>query len=101
MPKADMHVTTKILRIASVVIASLLLFGPHTVLAQHPLRNLSGMVTDQHHEPLRGAVVQVENEVTNGLSLTLLGEAADTASSGLMARQTIASGPLGTGIDPV
>ena len=37
-----------------------LLFG------QHPSRNLTGMVSDRH-EPLKGAVVQVENEATNSV----------------------------------
>ena len=32
--------------------------------AQHMVRDLSGMVTDGHHEPLRGAVVQVHCEAT-------------------------------------
>jgi len=30
-------------------------------------KNLSGTVTDHQHEPLKGAVVQVENDVTMGV----------------------------------
>ena len=29
--------------------------------AQHQVRSLSGVVSDKHHEPLRGAVVQAQN----------------------------------------
>ena len=35
--------------------------------AQTPLRNVNGIVTDQHRVPLKGAVVQVRNEETNGV----------------------------------
>lgn len=31
---------------------------------QHLVRDLSGTVTDGHHEPLRGAIVQVHSEAT-------------------------------------
>ncbi len=35
--------------------------------AQHPPRNLSGVITDKHQEPLSGAIVQVQNGITNGV----------------------------------
>jgi len=33
--------------------------------AQHTIRSLTGTVTDGHHEPLKGAVVQVHDEGTD------------------------------------
>lgn len=50
----------------SLALAFLLLLLP-AAFAQPTLRNLAGTVTDRHHEPLRGAVVQVHNEVTNSV----------------------------------
>jgi len=35
--------------------------------AQSSLRDVHGVVTDQHHEPLRGAVVYLENESTEAI----------------------------------
>ena len=35
--------------------------------AQHESRNLSGIVSDRHHEPLRGAVVQAQNLYTKSI----------------------------------
>lgn len=35
--------------------------------AQPPLRNVIGIITDQHRVPLKGAVVQVRNVGTNGV----------------------------------
>ena len=35
--------------------------------AQNTLRNLSGTVTDPEHEPLKGAVVEVENQTTHSV----------------------------------
>ena len=43
-----------------------LLFCTPTLFGQHLSRNLTGTVSDRH-EPLRGAVVQVENEATNSV----------------------------------
>jgi len=34
---------------------------------QPTLRNLTGTVQDRHHEPLNGAVVEIENENTKGV----------------------------------
>lgn len=42
--------------------------------AQHPkstMRTLSGTVTDTSHEPLRGAVVQLQNPVNNSVETYL------------------------------
>jgi len=36
-------------------------------LAQHPSRDLKGMVSDQHRVPLKGAVVEVRNVATNSV----------------------------------
>jgi hypothetical protein len=38
-----------------------------TLSGQPTLRNLTGTVQDRHHEPLNGAVVQIENENTKGV----------------------------------
>ena len=38
-----------------------------TLLAQRTFRNLSGVVKDRHREPLRGAVVLLENESTHSV----------------------------------
>jgi hypothetical protein len=35
--------------------------------AQRPLRNVNGIVTDQHRVPLKGAVVKVRNVETNAV----------------------------------
>jgi hypothetical protein len=43
------------------------------VLGQHTSRNLTGMVTDPHREPLRGAVVQIENERTHEVVSYIVG----------------------------
>jgi len=43
------------------VFAALLLCSASS-LAQNTFRTLSGTVTDQHHEPLSGAVVEVQND---------------------------------------
>jgi hypothetical protein len=37
-------------------------FCPPAASGQHTLRNLTGTVTDGHHEPLKNAVVEVHNE---------------------------------------
>ena len=44
------------------VIAAVLAAAP--LQAQQGLRDVSGTVTDEHHEPLRGAVVYCENDAT-------------------------------------
>ena len=41
--------------------------------AQRPLRNVNGIVTDQHRVPLKGAVVQVRNVETNGVMSYITG----------------------------
>jgi hypothetical protein len=41
--------------------------------AQRPLRNVNGIVTDQHGVPLKGAVVQVRNAETNGVMSYITG----------------------------
>jgi hypothetical protein len=40
---------------------------PQEGFAQYPSRSLKGIVTDQHRVPLKGAVVQVRNEETDGV----------------------------------
>lgn len=44
-----------------------LLLCAHPLSAQTAPHTLSGVVTDAHHEPLRGAVVTLENEVTESV----------------------------------
>lgn len=41
--------------------------------AQGAPRQLAGAVTDQHHEPLKGAVVQLENQNTESVSSYVTG----------------------------
>jgi Carboxypeptidase regulatory-like domain len=49
----------------SVTVGFLLLGTP--VLAQPTFRNLTGTVQDRHHEPLMGAIVEIENEDTKSV----------------------------------
>jgi hypothetical protein len=51
------------LRLAPVLLCGILL-GAAPVLGQPVGRNLTGTVTDRHHEPLAGAIVQVHSETT-------------------------------------
>ena len=44
-----------------------LFLSAHALPAQAPLRTLTGTVSDKHHEPLRGAVVQVQDQTTNSV----------------------------------
>jgi len=46
---------------------TLLLLWSSLTLGQIGTRNLSGTVTDHQHEPLNGAIVQVESGVTMGV----------------------------------
>ena len=48
----------------AVCITGCLLFAA-SALAQNTFRTLSGTVSDQHHEPLAGAVVEVQNVADN------------------------------------
>jgi hypothetical protein len=59
-PRAAMN--TRLLA-AMLVVMGLLLYATPLVRATY-LRNLTGTVQDQHHEPLNGAVVEIENENT-------------------------------------
>ncbi len=52
--------------VRATIILALSLCVP-AVFGQHTVRNLTGTVTDQHHEPLRGAVVEVHNEDTDSV----------------------------------
>lgn len=53
---------TTLARISTAVFAAALLFYSALSPAQNTFRTLSGSVTDQHHEPLSGAVVEVQND---------------------------------------
>jgi hypothetical protein len=54
------------LLVSVLAVMALLLRG--TCLSGQPnLRNLTGTVQDRHHEPLNGAVVEIENENTKGV----------------------------------
>ncbi len=44
-----------------------LLWFPSELHAEHHYRDLEGTVRDRHHEPLKGAVVQVEDQNTHGV----------------------------------
>jgi len=54
-------------RLQALGFLNLLLFMSTVAAGQIGSRNLSGTVTDHQHEPLKGAVVQVENGVTMGV----------------------------------
>ena len=56
---------TRLLPTISVAITLLLAATP--LFGQPTLRNLTGTVQDRHHEPLNGAVVEIENENTKGV----------------------------------
>jgi hypothetical protein len=49
------------------MIALLFTLGSSAAIAQPAYRDLTGTVTDRQHEPLRGAVVQIENEETKSV----------------------------------
>jgi hypothetical protein len=49
-------------KIVIMMIAMSLWLCTSPAFAQHTLRNLTGIVTDPHHEPLKGAVVEVHND---------------------------------------
>ncbi len=58
--------------LATMTFVLLYLFCAPSVLAQHTLpqhtqRDLTGTVTDRHHEPLKGAVVEVHDEATDAI----------------------------------
>jgi hypothetical protein len=52
--------------VAVLAVMGLLLRGT-ALPGQSTLRNLTGTVQDRHHEPLNGAVVEIENENTKGV----------------------------------
>jgi hypothetical protein len=58
---------------SSLIFAALLVVPVSSAMAQGSMRQITGAVTDQHHEPLRGAVVQIENESTNSVSSYVTG----------------------------
>ncbi|SFR97116.1 Carboxypeptidase regulatory-like domain-containing protein [Granulicella pectinivorans] len=49
------------------ILLCLTLMAPLALHAQEGTRNLTGSVTDTSREPLRGAVVQLENQNTHGI----------------------------------
>jgi hypothetical protein len=55
------------LLVAVLAVMALLLRGT-PMSGQPSLRNLIGTVQDRHHEPLNGAVVEIENENTKGVT---------------------------------
>jgi hypothetical protein len=57
--------TSRLLVAVSVVMVFLLY--PALMFGQPTLRNLTGTVHDRHHEPLKGAVVEIENENTKSV----------------------------------
>jgi hypothetical protein len=61
--EADM--TARLPVIVSVVVVFLLC--PAAVFGQPTLRNLTGTVHDRHREPLKGAIVEIENEKTKSV----------------------------------
>lgn len=57
----------------STATAVALALATRSLFAQETTRDLHGTVTDRHHEPLRGAVVQLENETTHSVISYLTG----------------------------
>jgi hypothetical protein len=57
--------TTRV--IATMTIAASMFLCSPSIFGQPTLRNLTGTVKDRNHEPLRGAIVQVENEETKNV----------------------------------
>jgi Carboxypeptidase regulatory-like domain len=56
------------IRLLSAVLGVMsLLLCAASLSGQPTLRNLTGTVQDRHHEPLNGAVVEIENENTKGV----------------------------------
>jgi hypothetical protein len=53
--------------LAAVIVAIGLLPCAPRLSGQPTLRNLNGTVQDRHHEPLSGAVVEIENENTKSV----------------------------------
>jgi hypothetical protein len=53
--------------VATMVVVMGLLLCAIPLSGQPTLRNLKGTVQDRHHEPLNGAVVEIENENTKGV----------------------------------
>ncbi len=54
-------------RVALLTTLFLVILSTSVCLGQTSLRTLSGIVTDRQKEPLKGAVVQVQNEITNSV----------------------------------
>jgi hypothetical protein len=53
--------------LAAILVVMGLLLYTTTLSGQATLRNLTGTAQDRHHEPLNGAVVEIENENTKGV----------------------------------
>jgi hypothetical protein len=62
-----MNQQTATLRLPALGFLTILFLWCPLAIGQMGTRNLSGTVTDHHSEPLKGAVVQVENSVTMGV----------------------------------
>ena len=54
-------------RIAAISVTTGFLLCAIPLVGQPTLRNLTGTVQDRQHEPLRGAVVEIENENTKSV----------------------------------
>jgi hypothetical protein len=64
MPQ-EAPMTTRLL--VAVSVAMVYLLYPAPMSGRPTLRNLTGTVHDRHHEPLKGAVVEIENENTKSV----------------------------------
>ncbi len=56
-----------LLRAATAIMMALPCLSPVGVAQEHTLRTLSGIVTDQSHEPVRGAIVELKNPANNSI----------------------------------
>ena len=62
MIAARIHLSRTGRQIVIITIATVLWFCASPIFAQPSLRNLTGIVTDAQHEPLKNAVVEVHND---------------------------------------
>lgn len=53
--------------IGPLTIAFVLFLNISALSGQSTVQNLTGTVTDRRHEPLKGAIVEVHNELTDGV----------------------------------
>jgi hypothetical protein len=73
MTRARMRFSRRARSFAIATIAFSLLACAPATFGQRTFRNLTGTVTDRHHEPLKGAVVEVDNGDTERVASYITG----------------------------